>query len=116
MSNQVRRIEKEPAELLKTFDRHPVDAESHLAQNKKMYADRAYRCFFKTYDGLEENSRQRRQLLKPKYSDSFDANTEQQMGEKKVTLKWLVEQMPNFEKNELCSNETVTDWEDTLPL
>ena len=40
----------------------------------------------------------KRQLLKSKYMESFDADTEGKLGEKKKTLKLLVEQRLKLEK------------------
>ena len=54
-----------------------------LAQNKKMSAERLYRCFFEAYDELEENIKQQRQILKPKHIEGFDADIERKLGEKK---------------------------------
>ena len=75
MSGQLKRLESQQVELLKTFDRHLPDVEKHLAQNKTVHAERAYRWFFETYDELEKNRRQQRQFLKPKYLESFDAES-----------------------------------------
>ena len=58
MSVEFKRIENEQAELFKTFDRLLADVESHLAQNKAVSAERAYRCFFETYNEFEENRQQ----------------------------------------------------------
>ena len=55
MSGQLKKLEKEQNELLKTFDRHDADVKAQLAQNKTVTAERVYRCFFETYDELEEN-------------------------------------------------------------
>ena len=111
------RLEREQVDLLKTFDRHLADVESHLAQNKTVSAERAYRCFFETYDEPEDKRHQQRQCLKPKYSDSFVADTERKMHEKKKTFKWLVEQIANFEKKiELCRKEIVNHRKDNPRL
>ena len=87
MSGQLKRLKSEQAELLKTFDSHLIDVKGHLAQNYTVYADRAYRCFFEIDDDLEKNRQQSRQHLKPKYLDSFDADTERNVGEKMKTQK-----------------------------
>ena len=46
MSSQLKRLESEQAELLKTFDRHLADVENHLAKNKTVSAERTDGCFF----------------------------------------------------------------------
>ena len=48
MSGQLKRLESEQAELLKTYDKHLAGVESQLSQNKTVFAERAYRCFFET--------------------------------------------------------------------
>ena len=85
-------------ELLKTFDRHDADENAQLAQNKTVTAERVYRCFFETYDELEENRQQQRQLLKPRCLENFDADTERKLGERKNVLQWLVEKVPQLKK------------------
>ena len=90
MSGQLKRLEIEQAELLKTFDGQLADLKSHLAQKKSVSAERVYQCFFETYDDLKKNIQQQRQLLKPKYLDSFDADTERKLSKRKETLKWIV--------------------------
>ena len=74
MSGQLKKLEN--AELLETFDGHLADVEGRLAQKKTVSAKRAYQCFFETYEKLEENGQQQRELLKPKYLESFDGDTE----------------------------------------
>ena len=51
-SEQLKRIESEQAELLKTLDRHLAELKCHLAQYKTVSAEREYQCFFETYDEL----------------------------------------------------------------
>ena len=104
MSGQLKKLEKEQTELLKTFDRHDADVKAQLAQNKTLTAERVYRCFFETYDQLEENRQQKRQLLKPKYLENFDADIERKLGERKNVLQWLVEKVPGLKEiEEYCS-------------
>ena len=50
MSGQFKILESEQAELLKTFDRHLADVESHFTQNQKVSAERSYRCFFDSWN------------------------------------------------------------------
>ena len=63
MSGQLKRLENEQAELLKTFDRHLADVKIQLAQKKAVSAKRTYRFLFETYDELEENRQQQRLIL-----------------------------------------------------
>ena len=107
MSGQLKKLEKKQTELLKTFDRHDADVKAQLAENKSVTAERVYRWFFETYDELEENRQQQRKLLKPKYLDSFDADTEQKLGERKNVLQWLVEKVPQLKKFEECRTEVI---------
>ena len=100
----VKKLESEQAELLKTFDGHVADVKSQLAQKKTISSERAYQCFFETYNELEGNRKQKRQLLKTKYLESFDGDTERKLGKKKQTLKWLVEQIPKLRTTEEFRN------------
>ena len=54
-SGRLKTLEKEQADLLKSFSRHLNELEGYLTQNKKMTAEYAYRCFFETYGNLEDN-------------------------------------------------------------
>ena len=92
MSCQIKRLEKEKTKLLKTFDRIFADVKSHLAQNKTVRAKRAYRGFFNTNDYLEENREQQKHLKQTNYLESFDADSERKVRERKETLYGLVEQ------------------------
>ena len=65
MSGQLKRLEKEQAEMLKTFDGYLADVKSHLAQNKTVTAGIAYQCFFEMYDDLKKNRQKQWQFLKP---------------------------------------------------
>ena len=98
MSGQLKKLEMEQTELLKTFDRHDADVKTQLAQKITMTAERVYRCFFETFDELEENRQQQKQLLKPKYLENIDADTERKLGERKNALQWLVEKVPQLKK------------------
>ena len=80
-SGQLRRLEIEQIKLFSIFDRLLAEVKSHLAQNKTVYAERAYQCFFETYGDLEIKRQQHRQLLKPKFLQSFDADTDLKLGE-----------------------------------
>ena len=83
ISGKLKKLESEHAEMLETFDGHPADVESRWAQKKTVSAERAYQFFFETYDDLKKNRQQQRQLLKPKYLESFDAETERKLGERR---------------------------------
>ena len=48
MSGQIKRLESEQAEFLKTFDGHLADVKSHLAQKKTVSAEKANQCLFET--------------------------------------------------------------------
>ena len=107
MSGQLKKLENEQTELLKTFDRHDADVKAQLAQKKTVTAERVYQCFFETYDELEENIPQQRHLLKPKYLENFDADTERQLSERKNVLQRLVEKVPQLQKFEECRIEVI---------
>ena len=94
-SGQLKTLEKEQADLLKSFARHLNELEGYLTQNKTMTAKGAYRCFFETYDNLEDNRQQQRLLLKPKYFESFDNDTKRMLEEKSKFLRWVVDKVPD---------------------
>ena len=94
MSGQLMRIEREQAELLKTFHGHITDVKSQLAQKKTISAERAHKGFFETYDELEENRKQQNFLLKQKYFEKFDIDTKRLLEEKSKVLRWVVEKVP----------------------
>ena len=95
-SGQLKTLEKEQADLLKSFARHLDELEGYLTQNKTMTAKGAYRCFFETYDNLEDNRQQQRLLLKPKYFESFDNDTKRMLEEKSKVLRWVVDKVPDL--------------------
>ena len=98
-SGQLMTLEKEQADLLKCFSRHLNELEGYLTQNKTMTAEGAYRCFFETYDNLEDNRQQQRLLLKPKYFESFDNGTKRMLEEKRKVLPQFF--LHNFALNAL---------------
>ena len=95
-SGQLKTLEKVQADLLKSFSRHLNKLEDYLTQNKTMTVEGAYRCFFETYDNLEDNRQQQRLLLKPKYFESFDNDTKQMLEEKSKVLRWVVDKVPDL--------------------
>ena len=101
-SGQLKTLEKEQADLLKSFSRHLIGLEGYLTQNKTMTAEGAYRCFFETYDNLEDNRQQQMLLLKPKYFESFDNDTKCMLEEKSKVLRWVVDKIPDLQDNEDC--------------
>ena len=116
MSGQLKKLENEQAELLKTFDGHLADVKSNLAQKKPVLVEKTCQCFFETYDNLKKNRQQQRQLLKRKYLQSFDGDNERSLGEKKKTLERLVEQIPKLGKIEGYRNTVLDTRKDTLWL
>ena len=91
ISGQLKKLESEHADLLKTIDGHLADVKSQLAQKKTISAERTYQCFFEIYDELEENRHKQRLLLKPKYFEFFDSDTKRILEEKSKVLRWSVE-------------------------
>ena len=113
-SGQLKTLEKEQADLLKSFSRHLNELEGYLTQNKTMTAEGAYRCFFETYDNLEDNRQQQRLLLKPKYFESFDNDTKRMLEEKGKVLRWVVDKIPDLRFFENCRAVVVDYRKDTL--
>ena len=113
-SGQLKTLEKEQADLLKSFSRHLNELEGYLTQNKTMTAEGAYRCFFETYDNLEDNRQQQRLLLKPKYFESFDNDTKRMLEEKRKVLRWVVDKIPDLRFFENCRAVVVDYRKDTL--
>ena len=113
-SGQLNTLEKEQADLLKSFSRHLNELEGYLTQ-KKMTAEDAYRCFFETYDKLEDNRKQQRLLLKPKYSENIDNDTKCMLEEKSNVLRWVVDKVPDLQDIEDCCAVVVDYRKDTLP-
>ena len=113
-SGQLKTLEKEQADLLKSFFRHLNELEGYLTQNKTMTAEGAYRCFFETYDNLEDNRQQQRLLLKPKYFESFDNDTNCMLEEKRKVLRWAVDKIPDLRFFENCCAVVVDNRKDTL--
>ena len=113
-SGQLKTLEKEQADLLKSFSRHLNELEGYLTQNKTMTAESAYRCFFETYDNLEDNRQQQRLLLKPKYVESFDNDTKPILEEKGKVLRWVVDKIPDLQDIEDCRAVVVDYRKDTL--
>ena len=115
-SGQLKTLEKEQADLLKSFSRHLNELEGYLTQNKTMRAEAAYRCFFETYDNLEDNRQQQRLLLKPKYFESFDNDTNRMLEEKSKVLRWVVHKVPDLRFFEDCRAVVVDYRKDYVPI
>ena len=79
-----------------------------------MTAEGAYRCFFETYDNLEDNRQQQRLLLKPKYFESFDNDTKRMLEEKSKVLRCVVDKVPDLRDIEECCAVVVYYRKDTL--
>ena len=109
-SGQLKTLEKEQADLLKS-SRDLNELEGYLTQNKTMTTEGAYRCFFETYDNLEDN---RQQLLKPKYCESFDNDTKRMLEEKSKVLRWVIDKVPDLRDIEECRALVVDYRKDTL--
>ena len=108
MSGQLKRQESEQAKLIKTFDGHFADVKSQLAQKKTVSAERAYQCFFETYDELEENRQQQKLILKRKYFENFNNDNKRILEEKSKVLRWVVEGCPFFETLNVSAQKVLT--------
>ena len=115
-SGQLKTLEKEQADLLKSFSRHLNEIEGYLTQNKTMTAEGAYWGFFETYDNLEDNRQQQRLLLKPKYFESFDNDTKRMLEEKRKVLRWVVDKIPDLRVFDNCRAVVLDYRKDTLRL
>ena len=113
-SGQLKTLEKEQANLFKSFSRHLNELEGYLTQNKTMTAEGAYRCFFETYDNLEDNRQQQRLLLKPIYFENFDNDTKRIIEEKSKVLRWVVDKVTDLRDIEDCRAVVVDYLKDTL--
>ena len=114
MLGQLKRLESEQAELFKTFDGRLADVKSQLAQKKAVSAEKAYQCFFETYDELEENRQQQRLILKPKYFETFDNDTQRILEEISKLLRWVVKKVAFLRDIEIFCTEFVGCRKDTL--
>ena len=113
-SGQLKTLEKEQVDLLKSFSRHLNELEGFQTQNNTMTAEGAYRCFFETYDNLEDNRQQQRLLLKPKFFESFDNDIKRMLEEKSKVLRWVVDKVPDLRDIEDCRAVVVDYRKDTL--
>ena len=111
-SGQLKTLEKEQADLLKSFSRHLNELEGYLTQNKTMTAEGAFRCFVETYDNLEDKQQQHRLRLKPKYFENFDNDTKRMLEEK--VLRWVVDKVPDLRDIEDCRAVVVDYRKDTM--
>ena len=83
VSGQFKQLENEQNDLLKQFSRYRAEQESYLAQKKTMTGIQAYKCFYETFDQLEENRSNQMELLKPKYQEPFASDTKRMLDEKR---------------------------------
>ena len=113
-SGQLKTLEKDQADLLKSFSRHLNELEGYLTQNKTITAEGAYRCFFETHDNLEHNRQQQRLPLKPNYFENFDNDTKRKLEEKSKVLRWVVDKVPDLRDIEDCRAVVVDYRKDTL--
>ena len=113
-SGQFKTLPNEQADLLKSFSRHLNELEGYLIQNKTITAEGAYRCFFETYDNLDDNRKQQRLLLKPKFFENFDNDTKRMLEEKSKVLRWVVDKVPDLQDIEKCRAVVVDNRKDTL--
>ena len=74
----------------------------------------AYRCFFETYNKLEDNRQQQSLLLKPKFFVKFDNDTKRMLEEKSKVLRWVVDSEPDLWDNKDCCAVVVNYRKDTL--
>ena len=121
-SGQLKTLEKEQVDLLKSFSRHLKELEGYTTQNKTMTAEGAYRCFFETYENLEDKQQQQRLLLKPKFFESFDKlwhqayDTKCMLEEKSKVLRWVVDKVPDLRDIDDCRAVVVDYQKDTLQV
>ena len=115
-SGQLKTLEKEQVDLLKSFSRHLNELEGYLTQNNTMTAEGAYRCFFETYDNFEDNRQQQRLLLKPKFFESFENDTKRMLEEKRKVLRWVVDKVSDLRDIENCRAIVFDYRKDTLRL
>ena len=99
MSGQLRRLECEHAELLKTMHGHLAGVKSQLPQKKEVFAENADQCFFETYDELEENRQQQRLILKPICFENFDNDTKRILEEKSKVFRRVIEKNVDVTSN-----------------
>ena len=59
----------------------------NLLRKKTVSAERAYQCFFETYDEMEENRQLQKLLLKPKFFEVLDNDTKRILEEKSQVLR-----------------------------
>ena len=115
-SGQLKTLQKEQVDLLKSFSRHLNELEGYQTQNKTMTSEGAYRCFFEIYDNLEDNRQQQRLLLKPKYFESFENDTKRMLEQKRKVLRRVVDKVPDLRDIENCRAIVFDYRKDTLRL
>ena len=63
---------------------------------------------------MEDNRQQQRLLLKPKYFENFDNDTNRMLEEKSKVLRWVVDKVPDLRDIEDCLAAVVDYRKDTL--
>ena len=96
VAGQFKQLEKEQKDLLKQFSRYQAEQESYLAQKKTMTGIQAYKCFYETFDQLEENRSNQMKLLNPNYQEPFTSDTKRMLDEKKKILSWVLKDVPDL--------------------
>ena len=114
VAGQFKQLEKEQKDLLKQFSRYQAEQEGYLAQKKTMTGIQAYKCFYETFDRLDENRSNQMELLKPKYQDPFASDTKRMLGEKKKILSWLLNKVPDLREIVNCRSQVIDYRADTL--
>ena len=94
MSGQLKRLEIEQLELLKTSDGHLAYVKSRLTQKKTVSTEGSYQWFFESYDELEENRQQQKITIKTRFFENFDSDKKCILEEMSKILRWVVEKVP----------------------
>ena len=97
VAGQFKQLEKEQKDLLKQFSRYQAEQEGYLAQKKTMTGIQAYKCFYETFDQLEENRSNQMKLFNPKYQEPFASDTKRMLDEKRKILSWLLKEVPDLD-------------------
>ena len=79
-----------------------------------MTVEGAYRCFFETYDNLEDNRLLQRLPLKPKCFENFDKETKPMLEEKSEVLRWVDDKVSDLRDIEDCRAVVIDYRKNTL--